>query len=63
MNFYVFLSITQVFSLIPKRTGPIRSAQGRIQIENVEKGAMVQPIQRVQDQGTRKSRQEVFTIE
>jgi hypothetical protein len=38
MNFYVFPAITQVFSLIPKRTGPIRAAQGRIQIENVEKG-------------------------
>ncbi len=63
MNFYVFPSITQVFILIPKRTGPIRPAQARNQIENVEKGAMVQSIQRVQDQGNRKSRQEVFTVE
>jgi len=63
MNFYVFSSITQVFSLIPKRAGPIRSAQGKIQIENVEKKAVVQLIQRVQEQETRESRQEVFTVE
>jgi hypothetical protein len=63
MNFYVFPSMTQVFSLIPKRAGPIRPAQRRIQIQNVPKEAMGQAIQRVQDQGTRKFRQEVFTVE
>jgi hypothetical protein len=62
MHFYVFPSITQVFSLIHKRAGPIRSAQTGIQIQNVEKPAMGESIERMQDQGTRKSEQEVFTV-
>jgi hypothetical protein len=63
MNFYVFPSIRQVFSLIPKRTGPIRSAQGMNPDGEWRKGAVVESIQSVQDQGTKKSRQEVFTVE
>ncbi len=37
MNFYVFLSISQVFSLIPKRLGPITAVQGKNEIRKMER--------------------------
>jgi len=37
MNFYVFLSISQVFSLIPKRLDPITAVQGKTEIRKMER--------------------------
>jgi len=42
MKFYVFLSISQVFSLIPKRLGPITSAQGKNEIRKMERRTTVE---------------------
>jgi hypothetical protein len=41
MHFYAFLSLSQVFSLTPKRPCPITSAQGRN--ESREKNGNVSP--------------------
>jgi len=37
MNFYAFLSINQVFSLTPKKPGPITSAQEKNEMREKER--------------------------